>query len=60
MVLTADKAVVPEGAGNVVWRFVFVVAEAAMPAREATRSTLECIANGKQGLLEREQMAFQF
>ena len=57
MVLTAVKAVVPDGLGKVVWRLVFVVAETARRAREATRRSWVCIMkdfglfNAKEGMI---------
>lgn len=45
IVLTAARLVVPEEAGKVVWRFVFVVAAAARAAKYAVRAALAYMMN---------------
>ena len=45
IVLTAARLVVPEGAGKVVWRFVFVVAAATRATKYAVRAALAYMTN---------------
>ena len=45
IVLTAARLVIPEEAGKVVWRFVFVVAAAARAAKYAVRAVLAYMMN---------------